>query len=208
MRIETTAARASAAIIALIGWAGLAVQLTASTSQTGSAADAIWEMLRFFTVSTNLLAAVVLTGVAFGRPAFRSGSLLALTALSMLFVGVTYVLLLRGLLELSGGAATANVILHYIMPILTPLFWLLFAPKARLEWRDPVVWAAYPVAYFAYALARGAADGKYPYPFMDIPKIGWPATLTTVAIMLIAYVLVGTIFVWLGRVMDRTQSET
>jgi len=139
MRIESGTARAAAGIIALIAWAGLAVQFDASAEQSGSAAEAIWIMLRFFTVTSNLLAAVALTGIAFGHPAFRSQSLLALMALSMLFVGVTYALLLRGLLELSGGAATANVILHYIMPILTPLFWLLFAPKGALRWRDPLL---------------------------------------------------------------------
>ena len=139
MRIETTAARAAAGAIALIGWAGMAVQLTASIDQSGSASEAIWAMLRFFTISSNLLAAVALTGIAFGHPAFRSQSLLALMALSMLFVGATYVLLLRGLVELSGGAAAANLILHYIMPILAPLFWLLFAPKGALRWRDPLL---------------------------------------------------------------------
>ena len=147
------------------------------------------------------------TGIALGQPAFRSQGLLGLMTLSILFVGAVYVLLLRGLVELSGGAATANVILHYIVPSLAPLFWLLFAPKGALKWRDPLLWASYPLAYFAYALARGAVDGKYPYPFMDIPKVGWASALTTVAIILIAYLLVGMIFVWLGRLLDRPRLE-
>lgn len=207
MRIESGVARAAAGAIALIGWVGLAVQLSAVTDQVGSMAGAIWIMLRFFTILTNLIVAVVLTGIALGQPAFRSQSLLGLMTLSILFVGAVYVLLLRGLVELSGGAATANVILHYIVPSLAPLFWLLFAPKDALKWRDPLLWAGYPLAYFAYALARGAVDGKYPYPFMDIPKVGWASALTTVAIILIAYLLVGMIFVWLGRLLDRAHIE-
>jgi hypothetical protein len=206
MSIDTGAARASAGLIALIGWVGLAVQLSALTDQAGSAAGAIWIMLRFFTILTNLIVAVVFTGIALGQPAFRSQSLLGLMTLSILFVGAVYVLLLRGLVELSGGAATANLILHYIVPSLTPLFWLLFAPKGALKWRDPLLWALYPLAYFAYALLRGALDGKYPYPFMDIPKVGWASALTTVSIILIAYLLVGSVFVWLSRLLDRSQS--
>ena len=127
--------------------------------------------------------------------------------LSILFVGAVYVLLLNGLVELSGGAATANLILHYIVPGLALLFWLLFAPKGALKWGDPVLWAIYPLAYFAYALARGASDGKYPYPFMDIPKVGWASAPTTVAIILVTYLLVGTAFVWLGRSLNRAQRE-
>lgn len=207
MRIDSGPARATAGAIALIGWVGLAVQLSAVTDQVGSAAWAVWIMLRFFTILTNVIAAVVFTGIALGQPAFRSQGLLGLMTLSILFVGAVYVLLLRGLVELSGGAATANLILHYIVPSLAPLFWLLFAPKGALKWRDPVLWAIYPLAYFAYALARGASDGKYPYPFMDIPKVGWASALTTVAIILVAYLLVGTAFVWLGRSLNRAERE-
>ena len=67
--------------------------------------------------------------------------------------------------------------------------------------------ATYPLAYFAYALVHGASDGKYPYPFMDIPKVGWASALTTLAIILVAYLLVGTVFVWLGRLLDPTKRE-
>ena len=195
MRMETGTARAAAGAIAIIGWVGLSVQLSAVIDQVGSAAEAMWVMLRFFTILTNVIAAAVFTGIAFGQPAFRSQSLLGLMTLSILFVGAVYVLLLRGLVELSGGAATANLILHYIVLGLALLFWLLFAPKGALKWGDPVLWAIYPLAYFAYALVRGASDGKYPYPFMDVPKVGWTSALTTVAIILVVYLLVGTVFV-------------
>jgi hypothetical protein len=207
MRIESGISRAAAGVIALIAWAGLVVQLMAVTEQVGSVGEALWVILRYFTVVTNLLTAVVLTGVALGRPSCQSPSLLGLMTLSILFVGAVYVILLRGLVELSGGALIANIITHYIVPSLTPLFWLLFAPKAALRWHDPLLWAIYPLVYFAYALIRGASDGKYPYPFMDIPIVGWPSALITVAIILVAYLAVGLFFVWLGRLLDRSQGE-
>ena len=31
----------------------------------------------------------------------------------------------------------------------------------------------FPIAYFVYALARGHFDGNYPYPFIDVGKLGW-----------------------------------
>ena len=208
MRIETGLARTAAGLISLIGWVGLAAQLSAVTDQVDSVAGAIWIMLRFFTIWTNLIVVVVFTGIALGHPAFRSQRLLGLVTLSILFVGAVYVVLLRGLVELSGGAATANLILHYIVPGLALLFWLLFAPKGAMNWRVPFLWASYPLAYFAYALVRGARDGKYPYPFMDIPTVGWASALTTVAIILCAYLLVGIILVWIGRFLDPHRTNT
>ena len=58
----------------------------------------------------------------------------------------------------------ADVLLHYAVPVLYLVFWWFALPKASLRWVDPLVWSAYPAAYCAYALARGALIGSYPYP--------------------------------------------
>ena len=202
MRIESGVARIAAGVIAAIAWGGLLEEFMAVTAQGVSVAESAWIILRYFTVLTNLLAAAVFTGVAFGLRAAQSQRLLALLALSILFVGVVYVVLLRGLVELSGKALIADMIMHYVVPFLIVLFWLLFAPKAALRWSDALLWSAYPLAYFFYALTRGASDGIYPYPFMDIPKAGWPSVLTAVVIILALYILVGLVLVWLGRWLD------
>jgi hypothetical protein len=202
MRIESGIARIAAGLIAAIAWGGLLEEFMAVTAQGVSAAESAWIILRYFTVLTNLLAAVVLTGVAFGLRAAQSQRLLALLALSILFVGVVYVVLLRGPEELSGKALIADIIMHYVVPSLIVLFWLLFAPKGALRWSDALLWSAYPLAYFVYAPTRGALDGIYPYPFMDVPKAGWASVFTAVVIILALYILVGLIFVWLGRRLD------
>ncbi len=62
----------AAAAIALIGWVGLAVQFSATFEQSGSLAETVWILLRYFTILTNLLVAIVFTGIALGKPAFRS----------------------------------------------------------------------------------------------------------------------------------------
>ncbi len=59
--------------------------------------------------------------------------------MSMVFVGLIYVLFLRGLLELSAGAELANFILHYVDPVFVLLFWLSFAPKGALRNIDPLL---------------------------------------------------------------------
>lgn len=208
MSIEGGPARTAAGVIALIGAIGLAVQFRAVTEQIGSAPEAVWVMLRYFTILANVLTAVVFTGVALGKPGFQSQSLLALVTLSMLFVGVTYNLLLRGMVELSGGAATADLILHYVVPFLAPLFWLLFAPKGAIPWRHAWLWTVYPFVYLVYALTRAALDGKYPYPFMDVPKVGWLSTLTTVAIISVGYLVAGFALIWIGRLLGRSETTT
>ena len=122
-------------------------------------------------------------------------------ALAIVLVGVVYWLLLRGALELSGGAWVADLLLHSATPVLVPLWWLGFAPKGGLTGRDPWRWAALPVVYFAYALARGAAEGRYAYPFLDVGRIGWGQTLLTALVMGLGFVVGGFALVWIDRRM-------
>lgn len=198
--------RGLAGLIALVAWVGLVVQFEASSARVGSAATAIWVMLRYFTVLTNLLLAVVLTGVAFGRARFGAPTLVAGVTLAILLVGVIYGLLLRNLVELSGGAKLADLLLHHVTPILAPLFWLAYAPKGRLRRRDPLIWAIFPLAYFVYALVRGAIEGVYAYPFMDVVHIGWERTGVNAVAIAAGFIATGYGLLWLDTRLARTVS--
>ena len=193
--------RVAAAIIALIAWAGLAIQFNATFASQESLGATLWILARFFTVLTNLIVAITFTALAFGRQV--PPSMLGGVTLAIALVGAVYMLLLRGLLELSGGALLADTLLHKVVPVLVPIWWLAFAPKDGLTNRDPWLWALYPLAYFAYAIARGLAGDKYPYPFMNVAEIGWLRTLTNSALIALFFVLVGYFMLWLDRRVSR-----
>ena len=196
----TGVVRVAAAAIALISWAGLAVQFNAIIDQAQSVIATLWIMVRHFTILTNLLVAVVFSGVASGLPAFAAPLLLGGTTMAIVLVGVVNHLLLRGLLELSGGAKLADTILHYVTPIAVLVFWLLLAPKGQLTRRDPLRWVAFPSAYLVYALGRGTTEGKFAYPFLDYTK-GLAQTAATLAVILLAFLLGSFALVWADRLL-------
>ena len=201
--LDSRAARIAAGFVSLVAWAGLAVQFAATLEQTGSLSRSLWTIMLYFTVLTNAVVAAVMTGIALGFRAFRSASLLGGSTLAIILVGVTYSLLLHGLLHLSGGAKLANVIMHYVVPILVPLYWLVYSPKGKLRMRDPLLWSLFPLAYLPYALIRGASANKYPYPFIDVAKLGWSAMLLNAAAIAIGFLVTGFAMLaldkWLGR---------
>jgi hypothetical protein len=206
METMSTNARLAAGAVALVTCIGMAVQWRASTELTGSAGVAVWVMLHFFTIITNLIVAVLMTGLALGWPGFSEPRLLGGVTLAILLVGVVFALLLNGLLELSGGAQLADALLHKVTPILVPLFWLVFARKGRLTFKDPWIWAILPLVYFAYALVRGTLGGRYAYPFMDVAQLGWPQTLINGALIALGFVATGFVLVWLDGVMARSRT--
>lgn len=199
----TPLSRLAAALVALTGWAGLCIQLEASVELTGSPGAAVWVMLRYFTVLANLSSALVFTFIALGHRWPARPRLIAGLAMAMLLVGVVYGLLLQGLLELSGGAKLADTLLHKVTTVLAPLWWLVFAPKGRLTRRDPYVWAFFPLVYFGYGLTRGAVDGVYPYPFMNVAKIGWEQTAVNGAVMAASFMVAGFALVWIDGMLKR-----
>jgi len=187
--------KAAAAVVAIAAWAALAVQFSATYGEQRDVLATLWIIARYFTIVTNLLVATVMTGVAIGRRV--SPLVLGGLALAMLLVGIVYAVLLQHLYHLTGTAKVADFLLHKVSPFLTALWWLLFAPRAKLRWNAPLWWAAYPLAYFAYVLVRGASDGKYPYPFLDVGRLGWLQAALNAGGIALGFILGGLLLVWI-----------
>jgi len=193
--MPATMPRIAAVLVALVCWAGLAIQFSATYASTHSVAVTTWILLRYFTVITNFAVALCMTWFATGGR--LSARLLGGLTLAILLVGVVYMTLLRGLVHLSGGAELADTLLHKVSPVLMALWWLLFAPRGQLKWPVPLVWCIYPLAYFAYVLARAHVDGKYPYPFMDVGHLGWVQTVLNAAGIALGFIICGAVLVWI-----------
>jgi hypothetical protein len=187
--------RIAAAIIAIVCWAGLAIQFSASYANHVDLISTLWSLGRFFTILTNLLLAVTMTWVAVGgKP---SVNFIGGVTLSILLVGIVYVTLLQGLHMLTGAHLLADTLLHKVSPALTALWWLLFAPRTKLRWSAALWWIAYPLAYLIYVLARGQFDHKYPYPFLDVARIGWIQTALNIGGIALGFMLAGFLLVWI-----------
>jgi hypothetical protein len=186
-----------AAVVAIVCWIGLGIQFSASYADHADLISTLWSLGRFFTITTNLLLAVTMTWVAVGgKP---SASFLGGVTLSILLVGVVYVTLLQGLRVLTGAHLLADTLLHKVSPVLMAAWWLFFAPRAKLRWRVAVLWIAYPLTYLVYVLARGQLDHKYPYPFLDVGKIGWIQTALNIGGIALGFMLAGFLLVWVDN---------
>ena len=106
------------------------------------------------------------------------------------------------------GASFGNLCVHYLTPLLVVAQWLLLADKSSLGWRSALWWLTLPLAYFAFAMLRGRS-GKpighthlvYPYPFLDLPRLGWRKFTGSVTGMLLSFFLLGYGMMWLGRLV-------
>lgn len=190
-------ARLGAALVAIVCWAGLAIQFSSTYAVQHDVLLTLWVVARFFTILTNFGLAIAMTWVASGGR--LAAAMLGGLTLAILLVGIVYALLLQGLHLLSGNALLADVLLHKVSPIVMGLWWLLFAPRGRLRWAAPLWWTLYPLAYVAYAVTRGQMDGRYPYPFIDIARIGWLQAALNAGGIALGFILAGLLLVWVDR---------
>ena len=212
MRIQPAAQRVCLAVAAVLGWAGLGIQLYlilyTRWSIEASLLGGLVSFFSYFTVLTNTLVATVLTSELAARdsalrrwllqPWVRSG-----VAVSIAIVGLAYSLLLRHLWDPEGWQWLADELLHDVMPLLYLAYWWLCVPKGTLRFRHIGVWVIYPLAYFGYSLLRGHELAVYPYPFIDVDKLGYAQVFINASGLLVGFVLMGLLVIaldrWLGQ---------
>ena len=194
--------------LAVLGWAGLTIQLYliffARLSIGASLLGGLVSFFSYFTILTNTLVATVLTCAAterasaaqrwFLQPWVSSG-----IAVSIAVVALAYSILLRHLWHPEGWQFVADELLHDVMPLLFLGYWWCCVPKGTLRlWHLPL-WLIYPLVYFIYALLRGHLLGAYAYPFIDVAVLGYPQVLANAGGILVGFVLVGLLIIGLDR---------
>lgn len=200
-------------VAALIAWMGLLLQyyLMARGQSGPELAARTVNYFSYFTIITNLLTAVAFSapvvapaspiGRFFARPSVRTGIVLYTSV-----TAATYILILEGLWDPQGLQWTADTTLHYVTPALFLLDWLAFTPKGTLRWRSVLPWLAVPLAFGAYTILRGPFSGFYPYPFLDVPKLGMSRVLLNMAGMAAFFAVLGLVFVFLDGLMKRRRA--
>ncbi len=194
--------RVIAPTTAAIAWTAVLVQMIYSLMHALDRGDSfavgLADYFSYFTVLTNTLVALVLT-VPYLAPSSPAGRWLAhprvsaMTASAIIVVGLAYHFLLGAINNPVGVEYVTDLGLHYIVPTLFTLHWVLHAPKAGLRYAHVPAFGIYPAAYFGYLMLRGAMVGKYPYFFVDASTIGYTAAARNAAAILVFYFLVASL---------------
>jgi len=201
-----------AACAAALGWFALVLQLWLSMQLTQSQGKGVlsgaWIYFGFYTVLTNILVALAFTAGAtgprgpvtrfFNRPGVNTA-----IAMSIVVVSAIYNLMLRQLWNPQGWQLFADMTLHDVMPPAFLLYWWLAIPKPSLRWSQVLAWQSYPAGYFAYVLVRGAQNGWYPYPFLDVNTLGYLRVVGDALLVLLVFIAVAVALVGLARWQTR-----
>jgi hypothetical protein len=188
-------------LAALLGFSALVTEIaTLAARHRFNAGD----FFSYFTVEANTLAVIslILSGFAVatgttsrGLEYFRGAVTLYMTTTILIFI-----VLLSGYPSAELTAVPwDNTVLHYIMPIVIIIDWLIAGPRRAVAYSSAVLWLAFPLAYLAYSLIRGPIAHWYPYPFMDPSHHGYVG----VAITSVVIAVILAVITWVIAIVPR-----
>lgn len=201
------AASALVVLVALV----IQIPITAA-NETGvfdTPAARVANLFTFFTILSNILVGATAAVLAVS-PDRRSTllSVLRLDAvLGIAVTGVVFHTVLADLYDLQGAEAFADLLFHTVSPILAVLGWVLFGPRGMIDRRIVLLSMAYPLLWLVFTLVRGAVIDWYPYPFVDVTRLGYGQVALNCVVVTALFLALAAAALGLDRVLpDRRTS--
>ncbi len=196
-------------VLAAVAWFAVLLQFWLSVRLADSNGKSLLNGLviyfGYFTIITNIFIALVCTAPALSSKCraaawFSRLATVGCATTGILLVGITYHFLLREIWSPQGAEWLADGLLHYVVPAVALVYWVLCSRGSFLAWWLPIAWCAYPVVYMGYALVRGELTASYPYPFIDVSLLGYPQVLVNSLGLLGVFIVLGFLILGISRI--------
>lgn len=112
------------------------------------------------------------------------------------YITITFVVfatMLQGITSPEGIRVVGNLLVHYIVPIMSIIYLVVFIRKTY-KYQDILYWMIYPLFYVLFALINGLITNDYIYPFFNINSAGILVYSITVIILIVLFVGLSFIF--------------
>ena len=197
-----------ALIGALLGWFAIITQFyLMMQNRVVSVGETTLRFFDFFTINTNIIAALCFTYIFLGNGRrskfFSKASAITAITVYITIVGIVYNVVLRSTWNPAGMQKIVDELLHSVIPVLFILFWLFFTPIEQLKWKNAFPWLIYPLIYMIYAISFGAITRFYPYPFVNVNELGYNKALLNAGGVLLVIFLLSLALIGTGKLMKQ-----
>jgi hypothetical protein len=166
------------AVTAICAAAGIALSAYTAVQTPGHFHSAVargFNTFAFLTVLSNLIVGATTLLLAI-KPdlksaIFRAFRLTGLVAITV--TGIVYHVALADFFEVAGIHKFGNQLVHTVVPLLAVIGWVAFGPRRLTSVRIAWLSLLFPVCWLAFTLSRGAVTHWYPYPFLDVARLGY-----------------------------------
>jgi len=192
--------RTLAVVITVVSWFALIAQFELMMeNRVVPVPETTIRFVSFFTILTNSLVALFFTARSLNLKFTYTTGLLTAVTVYIFMVGIVYQFLLRHLFHFTGLQWVVDELLHTINPLLVLLYWYFYEKKDAVKYSQTKSWLIYPLVYCIYTIIHGRYSGFYPYPFVDVTKIGFQRTLINCGLLILFFMFIALLFVAIGN---------
>jgi hypothetical protein len=145
-------------------------------------------VLSYFSIESTLLVgiAAVLLAVRTDRSSMAFRVFWFTGLIAIITTGAVYHAFFGNLVNFTGWGLVGDQILHSAVPVMAVVGWLLFGPPGLASWQVAARSLLFPLGWLVVTLIRGWLTGWYPYPFIDVGKLGARSGYTNVILLALA----------------------
>lgn len=196
--------RSAAGLIAGLAWTAEILFVLEQLSGGASLLAVIWRTSSFLTDLATLLVAIVCTlilvrGPDRVSPFWRSAATMATAVVGIMFAGI-------GGLEVVFAQGTSSVLAHLVIPLMMPFLWLVMLHTGH-RWKQALGLVSLLCGIFAITFARGILGDGYPYPFIDVERVGWGSAITFSAIVVGVGGVISLLLIGIDRAVAKRKTH-
>ena len=207
--VETSKQKLFLRIGSLITWLVLILQLILILENRVTAVpETTIRFFSYFTIQTNILVALCFTALGWKSKSrfsrfFTNPNTVTAIAVYITIVALIYNTVLRFIMQLEGLQLLVDTMLHVIIPIGFVVYWYFFVNNTTVKWKDVFLWLIFPLAYLIYTIVRGSFVDFYPYPFVDVKKLGLNSVLINSFFVALTFLLFSLLYVFISKRKNR-----
>lgn len=178
-----------------------------SSAVTTTLPEQVRRYFSYFTIQSNILVAVSMFLIVRHRTdsqVFRVVRLASLIGITV--TGIVAAIALPPSPNYTTGSLVCDRLLHIVVPALTFVGWLLFGPRGRITRDDLLPALIWPILWLAATLALGPFVDWYPYPFLNVGRIGLGRTLINCAVIAVLFLALAALALWADRRLSRDRA--
>ena len=198
--------RLLAILLTFLGFTAIIIQLyLMMENRVAPIFETAIRFFSFFTILTNIITAIYFLTEVFrtSKPFTNPSKFLTPVTVYITIVGLVYQILLRHTWSPTGTQMIVDELLHTIVPLLAVIYWYLFYPKTKPNYRQIAKWVLYPLVYVVYILIRGSFSNFYPYPFVNVTNLGLAKVLINSVFLLVLFIAVSALFIRIKSTVDK-----
>lgn len=171
---------------------------------TAPMAEQVRRYLSFFTIQSNFLVAVSMALLLKDRTRTRLFRVVRLASL----VGITVTGVIAAIALPPDPRYTllnllCDRLLHVVVPALTLVGWVVFGPRGYVTRSDLLPALMWPVAWLVATLGLAPLTHWYPYPFLNVDRLGWAQVLLTCLVVAIVFIGLAALALIIDRRLPR-----